>query len=103
PQRGAFGRRDMGQELIEIIWMMVAILAVAYAGLCLLALLLLPARALCFYTGELLLYCFVRGYRIRRNPFTAHPMPEHRRLSENSFLIGLLFWIILFVLLYVIL
>ncbi|MFH1112514.1 MAG: hypothetical protein V1792_01210, partial [Pseudomonadota bacterium] len=77
--------------------------AFAYAGLCLLALLLLTARALSFYTGELLLYCFVRGYRIRKNPLTAEPMPEHKWLSENGFFIGLLFWIILFVLLYVLL
>ena len=93
----------IGQELIEIIWMTAAVLAIAYAGLCLLALLLLAARSISFYTGELLLHCFVRGYRMRRNPFTAEPLPELKRLSESSFLVGLLFWIVLFVLLYVLL
>lgn len=91
----------MIEELIEIVWRMAVILAIAYACLFLLALFVFAVKALCFYTGELMLSCVVRGYRIRKNPFNPEPLPEHKRLSENSFFVGLFFWAIVLILWFV--
>ncbi|MFH1112516.1 MAG: hypothetical protein V1792_01220 [Pseudomonadota bacterium] len=89
--------------LINAVWEWIIIVVGEYAAGFLGFLGFLALIALIFYTGELLLFCFVRGYRIRKNPLTAEPMPEHKWLSENSFFIGLLFWVLLLILPYILL
>lgn len=90
----------MALGLIDSLWDLAKIVAYGYAGLFLLVLFIFGLTPAIFYTGELLLYCVVPGYRIRRKPLDPEPLPEHRLLSENSILVGLFFWVMLFILLY---
>ncbi|MFH1113229.1 MAG: hypothetical protein V1792_04850 [Pseudomonadota bacterium] len=88
---------------METLWDLAKIIAYGYAGLFLLVLFIFSLTPVLFYTGELLLYCFVPGYRIGRKPFDPEPLREHRLLSENSVVVGLFFWVMVLILLYLVL
>ena len=87
--------------LFKALWGWITVVLGEYVGLFLLTLFTLALLPLFFYTGELLLFCLLPGYRIRRKPLDPEPLPEYKWLSENSIFVGFFFWALLLSLPYI--
>ncbi|MFH1112515.1 MAG: hypothetical protein V1792_01215 [Pseudomonadota bacterium] len=87
-------------DLVKAVWGFIIAVGGEYLGILLVGLFMLGVMASFYYTGEVLLRCFVRGYRIRRGFMSPEPLPDHEWLSNNSIFIGFFFWVIVGVLLH---